>query len=165
MVVATQRADVQKVAPKRSTTAVACRHKPIHTTHLRVGQEFGQHGMLSHSKRVSNSPSRRFSQPLTPSHPAHLGTSCKKSRHHRESESKTPDSSPRHGHPVPTRVPSCAKTGCVTPSAKAGNNATSGNARIAALIRESFPQSQQCWSKKPWKRKNLCFGVRTHAYI
>jgi hypothetical protein len=43
MVVATRRADVQKVAPKRSTTAVACRHKPIHTRHLRVGQVFGQH--------------------------------------------------------------------------------------------------------------------------
>ena len=94
-----------------------------------------------------------------------LGTSCKKSRHHRESESKTPDSSPRHGHPVPTLVPSCAKTGCVTPSAKAGNNATSGNARIAALIRESFPQSQQCWRESSSKRKNLCLGVLTRAYI
>ena len=53
MVVATQRADVQKVAPKRSTTAVACRHKPIHTRHLRVGQEFGQHGVALEDIRLA----------------------------------------------------------------------------------------------------------------
>jgi hypothetical protein len=45
MLTATQRGDVQKVTPNRSTTTQFHRHKPHRASHLRFVRVFGQDGV------------------------------------------------------------------------------------------------------------------------
>jgi len=103
---------------------------------------------------------REPAKPALQSHLAHLGTSCRKSQRDRESKSKTPEIGARHGHPVPTRVPSCANAARANPLIQLRNDASPGEGRTAALTRESHSDSRELWSKSPSKQKYLLFSAR-----